>query len=299
MKALLLIGALCSGILGADGGHVETRSFVTVADLNPIIEYFPASIAVSGLGGAEDIKVADSGIQKYFCLSGYKCVMVGASNAELGTNKFYPWSNDGRTLALHGVPINCEVGRVSFGKWPDRDFAANTGTERWSSSGIFPIRHEDKAAIEKLPVHRDVVSRVGVNFIGTKPCSVMPKRGPCGIGSASCFGGAGPGCFQGEPYKDNAESSNEHFPERHAEHALGPFRHIQLGLIIASEILLFFLGGLFLVCGVQRASDALYVVLDGNRNDWWRFGFWFGVAMSGAGVSSGIVTYALSVCADC
>ena len=104
---------------------------------------------------------------------------------------------------------------------------------------------------------------------------------------------------QGSPDENYAGESDKNLTDPNRKHPTGPLRHILLGLEIALGAVLICSGWLLLIGGIQRAGNAVDVVLDGNRNGWWRVGFWFGMALLGAGLASGVVTYGLSVCAAC
>ena len=111
--------------------------------------------------------------------------------------------------------------------------------------------------------------------------------------------GGSPASLQSSPNENHSGRSDEHFRQSDPEHSLGPSRHILLGLQVILGLLFFCGGWLLIVRGFERAGDALDVVLDGNRKAWLRVGFWFGMSLIGAGLSAGVVTYALSVCSAC
>ena len=125
------------------------------------------------------------------------------------------------------------------------------------------------------------------------------ERGIGSIGCALRLSCGSPRSFQGSPNKENTSACDYQFTKANPEHVSGPVRGILLGLQVVAGALIFIGGWLFLIRGFERAGNAMDVVLDGNRNGWWAVCFWFGLALSGAGLASGVVTYALSVCSDC
>ena len=80
----------------------------------------------------------------------------------------------------------------------------------------------------------------------------------------------------------------------------GGLVHVPLGLQVLAGALLFILGIWICIRGFYRCGDALDSALEGNRWSWFRVGYWYiGGILGGAVLSSGIVTYGLSVCEAC
>lgn len=93
--------------------------------------------------------------------------------------------------------------------------------------------------------------------------------------------------------QDQSNKRENHRSTRGEEHPLGPSGHILLGAKVAGLTILFFLGLGIIFLSFNRAGDAFDLAADGFKYGWCIFGGWIVLGLVGAGLSSGVVTYAL------
>lgn len=116
------------------------------------------------------------------------------------------------------------------------------------------------------------------------------------FGSLPCFGGAGPGCFEGESHEQHASERNQQFDNANPKHEPCIPRHVFLGLEILIVVLMLVGGiGAGVYCGI-RGGEALYVVLGPERNGrlWANVGCWYVLLVLSAGVPVTLFCCALS-----
>jgi hypothetical protein len=99
--------------------------------------------------------------------------------------------------------------------------------------------------------------------------------------------------------QNNSGERNDRLDKADTEHPFGPKSHVLLGLQIVASAFLFVGGFLACISGIKRVTNALDVVLNGDRKGWVWVGCYSGLGLLGTGLCAAVPTYWLSVCASC